>query len=163
MTLMQSTPVPVTVINTVDIAQDWWNLLGVVGSLAIGAAALVVALRANRNANGAERRSRQLIADERVRVFELEILRDLALATDDGSALTRNFTSPLLLLPGPDLPRWRHYQELRRILGSDVYILSRRLLGDPSPESGADYQRMACDLLRTDVQEAVTRRTSGAS
>jgi hypothetical protein len=85
-------------------ALDWaFDILGAVGGLA-GVFALWYTARARRE-----------IAAERVRVFELEILREIASEIDDGFLYRiseephrlRKFARRLDLLPGRDLPFWR--------------------------------------------------------
>src|SRR5919197_38418 len=82
--LLHGSPGPV-VVDVTRAAVDW---------LVVGVVAIVVALRANRQAKHAESRSRQFAASERRRVFDLEILRDLLDHLDDRDALLRAAGDP---------------------------------------------------------------------
>jgi hypothetical protein len=99
-------PVLVRVINLPSSPSDWPSVVSCIATvlaLFISVAAYVLASKANRT-----------IADERRKVFELEILRDLLLAIENGGEVF-NLTTPGLVnaLPPKDLPLWRELIELR--------------------------------------------------
>jgi hypothetical protein len=152
-------PNPVTVTNTVEVARDWpafWvNLITAVLTVGLAAAALFVAIGAKSDAQKAETRSRESIVAERRLVFALETLRDLADATDDGTALTRDFASRLLIVP--DLLEWIRYAKLRTEI-SDDKLRYGEFLGVPTTPPKDDLEKRARDKLRDDVKAAIKRR-----
>jgi len=85
--------------------------------LAVGIVTVVSLIWAIRTALGAEKKALAMAANERRRLFELEILRDLAELTADDAMMTRTIEIPLRLyrrvrpqlamLCTTDLPKWR--------------------------------------------------------
>jgi hypothetical protein len=89
---------------------DWFfDILGAIGGLT-GAIALWYAAQAKRD-----------VAEERRRLFELDVLRELAAGIDNGFLYRisddperlRQFARRLDLLPGQDLPFWREMMDSR--------------------------------------------------
>lgn len=54
-------------------------------------------------------RTKQRIADERRRQFELDVLRDLLAAIDDGTAITTDQRSRLSIFGADEFPGWRAF------------------------------------------------------
>jgi hypothetical protein len=172
--LLHGSPGPVVVDVTRD-AVDWLVVGVTVVSAVVGVVAIVVALRANRQAKHAESRSRQFAASERRRVFDLEILRDLLDHLDDRDALLRAAGDPsatirqanarLSMLEPNDLPLWRSMAEMRPVdlpgcIGAtaDDYKILRYANAEPDviPDDGFLDKLQAA--LRADIENAVERR-----
>jgi hypothetical protein len=132
-----SAPVPVRIVGA---PADWPGWLSFISAVI----ALVIALYAIWQAYKQANDSRREIADERRKVFELEILRDL-LGLQHASQIWSGRSLALVeALPRDDLPLWR---AMIRLEGPDQYL-------DPGGTVNTELE----DRWKTKITEILDRR-----
>jgi hypothetical protein len=132
-----SAPVPVRIVDT---PIDWPGWLSFIAALI----ALVIALYAIWQAYQQADDSRREIADERRKVFELEILRDLLALQHADQIWSGRSVALVEALPRDDLSLWR---AMIRLGGPDQFV---------DRESTVDT--VAEDRWKTEITEILDRR-----
>ncbi|MCP2324934.1 hypothetical protein HDA40_003441 [Hamadaea flava] len=180
----------------VDPVRDGWDWLSLwvgLGSavigLFVGITAIVLARKANRHAKEAmemaaeaERRAIERATDERRRLFELEILRDMleqcnphdnkmrSLAREFGREwMDVEFGAQLMMLPDDELPFWRAYPTFSREAryrmmpheSAEQAIEQARYAGTGGQllwQADAEFTEVMTREFRQDLKAAITRR-----
>jgi hypothetical protein len=105
-------PVPLPVVVSRD-AFDWLTVWAGIAAAVVSVAAIVYAIAAFRHAKRMELKTERMIAAERRRVFELEVLRDLLdildliFSPNRDTPVERDAKARLSLFPG-ELPFWNY-------------------------------------------------------
>jgi hypothetical protein len=115
----------------------------------------------------AEKRSIDRLVDERRRVFELEVLRELAEQLDGASGPLRGkWRTQLAMLPKDELTYWRLIVS-NQWLPEGVAVAAMRAEDAESVRlglapQGPDEQFVERPALRAQLMEAIERRTTGS-
>jgi hypothetical protein len=116
--LAEPSPVPVVVIDADRDLVDWTVVLIGVLSMVASAVAVILAMRANKHAQEEGNKARRLIASERQRTFDLEVLRDVAdvvgqlrqpINLDDYFARRKRIRALLAVIHTDELDRVRRW------------------------------------------------------
>jgi hypothetical protein len=143
-----------------EIETDWLDALDVLFGLAgsvVGVVAILIALDAKRTAD-------RTVADERRRVFELEILRELMKEIGDPDTLRRLFSKPARLhaydlqrsMLSSELSYWKNYAGLpdaRAVIRATTMGVEWQSLDDELRENEKEFTRLRNVTLEADQRK----------
>lgn len=165
-------------IQDVNVVRDTWDWIAI-GLAALGSFAAAWAIWYSAQ-------SKRELVDERRRLFELEILREIATGIDNGFLFEisehperlRIFARRLDLLPGADLPLWRTLMDMQwpgdvsnymgvaerqQKLSQELLELSKRQPDAEAPDAEQREWDERYKALTTDIRESAHRHREGVS